>query len=430
MAHGQLKLPVLQNWSCHHCGGCCREHLIAVTPEEKRRIEGQKWSRSDGLCTEEPIVSGPGDGRYYLAHQDDGACVFLDEQGLCRIHARFGEAAKPLACRLYPWAFHPRGSRITASLRFSCPSVVCNLGTSAERRRADLQKLCSEVIAGRNTDIAPPAVHGTETVDWPDYNRFVEALDRSLQDDSVCFTVRLLRTLEWLRVVEQSEFSSVRRDRLDEFLELMQELTRRAQPDNDLPVLRPSRLARILFRQLAGQLARHDTAVLVRAGWTARLQLLKTILRLSAGAGTVPRFPEPASVVAVYGRLPETTVTFRQLEAHAGGRCEPIDALFERYFRVKIQGLHFCGAACADLSLVDGFHTLALMYPVVLWLARWRAACSGRSKLEPEDVQAALATADHNFAYSPALATSGAKNRVRQLAKMGQISALCGWYSL
>ncbi len=85
--------------------------------------------------------------------------------------------------------------------------------------------------------------------------------------------------------------------------------------------------------------------------------------------------------------------------------------------------------ACYHLSVVDGFRSLALMYPVTLWLARWRAARQGHSTVRLVDVQAALATTDHNFAYSPALGTQSAKNRIRQLAKMGQISALCGWYS-
>ena len=45
------------------------------------------------------------------------------------------------------------------------------------------------------------------------------------------------------------------------------------------------------------------------------------------------------------------------------------------------------------------------------------------------DVQAAMATADHNFGYSPALGTSSALQRVSMLAKMKQITALSGWYS-
>jgi lysine-N-methylase len=430
MASASLKLPVIQNWSCHNCGGCCREHLIEITEDEKRRIEKQGWTQKDGIPMDRPIIQKIGSKRYRLAHKDDGACVFLNEEGLCRIHAKFGEPEKPLACQVYPYAFHPRGNRITTSLRFSCPSVVRNVGTALEEQQADLQKLCRQVVSGRQTKVVPPAVHAKTELPWEDINRFIEALDVSLQDKSVNFTVRLLRTLEWMNLVEQSQFETVKGARLQEFLQLMLDASSKAQPDNDLPVLRPSFMGRMMFRQLAAQMARHDTDQLARGGLMTRIGLLQAVLKFSSGAGQVPALGEPTSVVTAFGTLPNESVTFSQLEASFEGRQPEIDELFERYFRVKIQGIHFCGVACYDLSVVDGFRTLALMYPVTMWLARWRAARRGHAEVELLDVQAALATADHNFAYSPALGTRSAKNRIRQLAKMNQIAALCGWYSL
>src|SRR5205823_9000165 len=32
-------LPVLQNWDCHVCGTCCKEYLVTITDEERKRIE-------------------------------------------------------------------------------------------------------------------------------------------------------------------------------------------------------------------------------------------------------------------------------------------------------------------------------------------------------------------------------------------------------
>src|SRR5579863_3499514 len=127
-----LQLPTIQNWCCHNCGGCCRQHAIEITQEEYERIKGQGWTGQPGYGPEQPLfewhAGPPWKKRYRLAHRSDGACVFLNEQGLCRIHAKFGEPAKPLACRVYPYAFHPAGKEITVSLRFSCPSVVANRG--------------------------------------------------------------------------------------------------------------------------------------------------------------------------------------------------------------------------------------------------------------------------------------------------------------
>jgi hypothetical protein len=69
------------------------------------------------------------------------------------------------------------------------------------------------------------------------------------------------------------------------------------------------------------------------------------------------------------------------------------------------------------------------MYPAALWVARIRAACHGRKQLELTDVQAALATIDHNYAYSPALGTPSSISRLQLLARSQQITRLCGWYS-
>ena len=52
----KLELPVIQNWSCHNCGGCCREHLIEITEDEKRRIEKQKWTQQDGVSLQRPLI--------------------------------------------------------------------------------------------------------------------------------------------------------------------------------------------------------------------------------------------------------------------------------------------------------------------------------------------------------------------------------------
>src|SRR6188508_152333 len=115
MTSVRLSLPVIQNWDCHNCGGCCRQHQIEITEAEYQRIVDQKWTDADGVPAGKVVVKAGGllgKLRYRLAHQVDGACVFLNEQGLCRIHAKFGEAGKPLACLVYPYAFHPAGKAV------------------------------------------------------------------------------------------------------------------------------------------------------------------------------------------------------------------------------------------------------------------------------------------------------------------------------
>lgn len=442
MSTQSLDLPIIQNWSCHNCGGCCREHLIEITEEEKRRIEKQGWKAADGISMDRPVIQKIGKGRYRLAHQDDGACVFLDEQGLCRIHAKFGEPAKPLACRVYPYAYHPAGKqKVSVSLRFSCPSVVRNLGTPVADQAADLNVLGKQIVKGKKRDHEPPVLHrgsqhSEQTASWSDFHQFLKAFDTALADESVDFVVRLMRILAWLELVEQSQFETIRGDKLTEYLELITSASVKAQPDNELPLVRPSRLGRTMFRLMTAQYARHDTEAQVREGLKARIGLLNAALKFTTGIGSVPVLHGSASVAKAFEQSDQATdagtvkvASFGDVEGQFSGRQQQIDEMFARYFRVKVQGIHFCGPANYDTTMVDGFRSLALMYPVVMWLGRLRAVRNGRKQLKLADVQAALATADHNFGYSPALGTSSALQRVSMLAKMKQITALAGWYS-
>ena len=431
MSQLQLHLPVIQNWSCHNCGGCCREHLIEITSEEKKRIDKQAWSTADGIPAGQSVVEKTGKDRFRLSHQPDGACVFLDDQGLCRIHAKFGEPAKPLACRVYPYAYHPANNQLTVSLRFSCPSVVQNLGQRVVEQASELQQVARQVVPSQHQLPDPPVVHGAEQLDWKDFQRFLTAFDEGFTDDTVDFATQLMRILSWLELVEQSQFQTIRGNKLQDYLNLVTRAAARAQPDSDLPVLRPSGTGRTMFRQLVAQLLRHDTEATVQGGVKERLRLLMDGMQMTFGIGRVPPLPDPISVARVFGLHSEGGIrpAFADIESEFNGRTPQVDRLMSRYFRIKIQGMHFCGPANFGLSLVDGFRSLALMYPAALWVARVRAFCHGRSELELNDVQAALATVDHNYGYSPALGMASSLKRLRILGRLNQVTRLCGWYS-
>ena len=433
MSHSGVMLPVLQNWSCHNCGGCCREHQIGITEEEQRRIEKQNWTPELGVPADRPLVV-PFGSAWRLNHQDDGACVFLDDKGLCRIHARHGEQAKPLACQVYPYAIHPAGNSVTTSLRFSCPSVVQNLGTSVAQQRPFVEQLARKIVPASYTAPKSPDLFSGHELQWPDFTRVQAFIERGLADTRVGFATRLMRILSWLELSEQAQSDVLQGDRLGELLTLLHEAAARAQPDDDLPVIEPSRLGKLMFRQMIAQLLRHDTDVTARKGILGRLSLLSQGVRFTTGRGRVPEVADPVSVRVAFGETERHVSTlmprFVQLETAFGGRNPLFDELFQRYFQVKVQGIHFCGRAYYDMPVIDGFRSLALMYPATLWVARLRAAREGRNVLALRDVQAALATLDHNFGYSPALGLRSSRQRIAQLAKMQQITALCGWYSL
>ncbi len=437
MARPGVILPILQNWSCHNCGGCCREHQIVITAEEKRRIEKQNWTTDDGVSADRPLIEAHGKD-FRLSHQPDGGCVFLDEQGLCRIHAKFGEAAKPLACRVYPYAVHPSGNSVTVSLRFSCPSVVQNLGQPVAQQRQALEELVKSIVpATYKAPEAPPLRKGVP-LGWPDVMRLLAFIERGLADEKVSFATRLLRVLSWIDLLEQCSPSAIGGDQLGSLLPLLHEASVRAQPNDKLPLVKPSRLGRTMFLQWVAQLLRHDTDATAKQGVAGRMRLLSDGVRFTMGLGRVPAVADPISVRVAFSTLSKESIdnaptgvmpTFSQLEQEFGGRNAEFDEVLTRYYRVKLQGLHFCGRAFYDMPFIEGFRSLALMYPATMWVARMRAARDGREQISLADVQAALATIDHNFGYSPVLGMNSSQKRIQQLAKMEQITALCSWYS-
>jgi len=416
-----LELPTLQNWSCHNCGGCCRQHAIEITAAERHRINSQNWIGEPGIAPGRPLIVRlglPGSQRYRLGHQADGACIFLDERGLCRIHAKFGEQAKPLACRIYPYAFHPAGKKITVSLRFSCPSVAANRGSPVTSQQQELKALERLVVPEGAERIPPPEISPGERLEWLDTLKIVEQLDEFLAFGPGGVATRLVRALKFVDLLSQSRFEKIRGNRLDEFLEVISEAAAGEAPHDLATVSEPSSTGRMQFRLLCAQYARRDTFNDRQAGWRSRWNLLLSALRFTRGTGLTPQ---------LHAELAQ--VPFSDLERPFGPKEETAEEMLIRYLRVKIQGLHFCGPAYYNVPLTEGFQSLALVVPVVLWLARWLAVGQGHTSLENDDVARALSLADHHHGYSPAFGQRGFRSRVRLLARLDDIVRLIAWYN-
>ncbi len=168
--------------------------------------------------------------RTRLAHQADGGCVFLDEKGLCRIHAKFGEPAKPLACRVYPYAFHPSGKSVVVSLRYSCPSVVANRGATLKAQEKDLKELARLVVPEGETRCGLPPCRRAAHLEWPDFRRLVAGLDKTFADRSVPLVARIVQAVEWVTHIGQANFEKIRGDRVDELVDVLRQAVAEQMP--------------------------------------------------------------------------------------------------------------------------------------------------------------------------------------------------------
>lgn len=421
MSRLQLQLPTIQNWNCHNCGGCCKQHGIFITDEERRRIESQHWEETQDLPAGiNPIVTDSslwGKKQHRLAQQSDGSCVFLDERGLCRIHGKFGEEAKPLACRIYPYAFHPHGDEVAVSLRFSCPSVTQNLGTPIPRQKQEIRKIAELVVPAGHRRSQPPIISGKNRLNWDETLSIVQSLDGSMGEEETPVALKLLRSLFWLNLIGQTNFQNIRGERIDELLEILTEAAPAEIAELPEPE-QPVNVAMMQFRLLAGQYARKDTFASMDTSLQGRWKQFKAATQLSSGKGLTPIMQEELGAVP-----------FEELEHSCGALTAESEELFTRYYRIKIQGMHFCGPAFYDISVVEGFQALALVYPVTLWLARWRAVTHQRKTILADDIREALQIVDHQHGYSPVLGSWGARKRVQTLASSGNLNRLIVWYN-
>jgi len=401
-----------QNWSCHSCGECCRNHLlITVSPEEKQRIEQQNWTAADGVNPSGLIVSGL--GRHRLGHQADGSCVFLDSSARCRIHSKFGEAAKPLACRLYPLVIHPAGNEWKVGLRFSCPSATDNRGRPLAEQGAALQKLAKEVLPEGWKQSPPPPVAEASGLGWPDFLRFTRWLDHTLAAPEIPVSLKLVQALDWLNRIERGCLDQIAGEGAEEILDAL--VTSAAEKTLGLPadIEKPSPIGRLFLRLLVLEHARSVTVADQDVRSASRWKTLAAAFRLAHSRGRTPDL-----------RAGLKRVEFADIEKPFGPIPPGAEALLTRYFRVKVQSLHFCGRAFHGRPLIEGFRNLALLYPVILWLARWLAVSDGRSALSESDVVRAVRLADHSYSYSPYMSW-----RTRLIHQRNDIVRLCLWYA-
>src|SRR5260370_42173451 len=170
-------LPMAQNWDCHAGGSCCKEYLVTVSDEERARIEAQGWE-NDAQIGGRPLFkkSGPWwHRRYHLNSREDGSCVFLSEQGRCRIHEKFGYETKPLPCRLFPFVLVPTGDHWSVGMRFACPSAAENKGRPIPEHDEALGEFAARLAERERltprpdgTLVPPPLLDGSQRRAWPE----------------------------------------------------------------------------------------------------------------------------------------------------------------------------------------------------------------------------------------------------------------------
>jgi lysine-N-methylase len=112
---------------------------VQLRDEDIARLGRQGWTAELGA---EPWVEFR--GSRFLRQRPDGSCIFLQDDGLCRIHARHGLQEKPVACRSFPLSVMPTADGPQQGLNFACGSVQLNKGAPMATHLGDLRRIAED----------------------------------------------------------------------------------------------------------------------------------------------------------------------------------------------------------------------------------------------------------------------------------------------
>jgi lysine-N-methylase len=324
-------------YRCTSCGDCCRGWDVPLQEGEAMRV------RELGAQLVPAVRLGR--GRHGGVTVDTlpakPACALLTDEQLCRIHARFGEAQKPRACRIFPYTFVATPAGVRVGLSWSCPAVVDGEGVPLSEQRAEISAVFKEAVEGTRYLLQVGEWNEALLAALPSAGTFVEKLAHA---GAVCALAQ--------DGLDAAQAPSLVREAL-------------AAP------IAVDRLSRAMFRALLG-------AAEGQASMGSRL------LRLFGG-GRI--------------QLRGAAVSPSEVEQVRRGLDAESDALLGRWLDAALFGLTFFGDAAFGLSIAEGLDLLALSAAVTVYLSRAYAAAGGRSQATLADVRAAVRQVDAGLAH-------------------------------
>ncbi|MDD5120819.1 MAG: YkgJ family cysteine cluster protein [Candidatus Omnitrophica bacterium] len=120
------KKPEIDCFSCKNQADCCRLGAWIDLEEAKKILQHGIKGDFFHLEIDKSFPSGFKVGTSY----EDEPCVFLDPDGLCRVH-KFDYAIKPVTCKEFPY----EGKKIAPIAEFLCVAHRRKIKKERSRRR-------------------------------------------------------------------------------------------------------------------------------------------------------------------------------------------------------------------------------------------------------------------------------------------------------
>ena len=406
-------LPLAERWDCHQCGICCYGSIVRLSELDRQRLKEQGWDQHPDYRGIQTVVrEGWFSSQYHLAQRDDGSCVFLMPDGLCRIHKEFGFEAKPLLCQMFPRQIIPLGDKAVLTIRRACPSAVQDLGRLAEEHLPDVRRLADE---GHLLDkpTAAPMIKRGERRSWKVALKLLRTLERLLRDERYPPVRRIVHGLTLCRLLNQARTRRLDDQKIGDLLDVLETTA----PDEAAPLFAerkaPAGISGVMFRQIGLEYIRLHPLVRIHKTWGERWKMVRFGFAMLRAKGKVPRLSE---------QLPQPD--FAALEEPLGVLDPEIYKPFARYLETLGASFQYALARRAGWSIIESFQSLALTYPLGMWMLRW--TCAGRQPTV-KDVADIIVTLDRGQGYIP-LSGFRQRSRLNMLAASGDLERMVIWY--
>lgn len=402
-----------EQWDCHQCGVCCHGSIVPLSLDDAERLRSQQWENEPEFHRTPLTVRHPtAASSRRLAHRDDGTCVFLNEDGLCRIHTKFGEHAKPTVCQTFPLQLVPREKHAVLTIRRACPSAAADLGRDVS---AKLPYIKQQVRDGHLKAEAtpPPSLKTGESRPWRTIQIVLDEAGRLLRDQRYPPVRRVVHTLQLASHLERAKTRRLDHKQIVELARTLGEL----EPDESKPFFEdrrpPKTYSQILLRRTAMVCGRLHPECRHQANWKARLELAQIAWKVVRGKGSTPVFNDT---------FPESN--FESIEEPLGIQASEVYEPLVRFIETNSLSYLYAIANRGGWSVIESMRGLALLFPVGMWLLRWQS--HGR---EPtvDDMVNVVVMLDRAQGYGP-LSGFAHRQLINTLSLKEELERLAIWY--
>jgi hypothetical protein len=343
-----------------------------MTKDDYERISAVNWSEKlekfKGKNLFRPLKPGERQDTLYthaIKEGADGHCPFLVDN-LCFIHKTSGAKFKPAICQLFPYCFNETPSGVYASVSFVSMGVVYNSGKALSEQRDLLEaklKELQQLYPSHQANWSKLQLTVGQPIEWQDYLAMEKVLLDLIGDKSKALEDRFLSGSLYLCQKAKPQATSTQ------------------APQQNTDTTPDSASLNRLDIALLGALhqAYFPSKTTGRGeGEFSFFNLLGQVCRSFIYPGLRFHFPNQ-----------NTKLTQLQSVKWPDGD-EAIDDLLYRYFYSRLFAKLYFGAGFGQLSLIAGFHHLAVLLALVKWQAKGWAYMREAELVSFVDVVAAV----------------------------------------